>query len=261
MNFEPNTLFGFSYACFVIACLLYVLCLLKDDDYLGRVATGCQLGGLLLWTAGYAWRAVEAGGWPSATPYDLLLLLPVVCVIVSLGQEWIHGTRTLAPLVLVVVLGVGGYVLFVLPADVKPAQPNDPASGNLWFLLHYLLAVLGYGMLVVSGASGVLALLRPVLGKKSREYNSLSENDVAVMSKQTIRWAIVALTIALALGAWWMWLMGGLYWQWTAVEVWMLITWAVYSAYLHLRSFRWWPVATVLGMALVSLSLGTLVAS
>ena len=261
MNFDANALLGLGYACFVIAWLLYVLYLLKDDDYIGRLATGGQVGGLLLWVTGYVWRTVEAGGWPDRTPCDVFLLLPVVCVIVSLGNEWIYGTKTLAPLVLVIVLAVGGYALFVLSPNINPIHLNDPISGNLWFLMHYVLAVVGYGMLVVSGASGVLELLRPVLGKKIPEYDSLSENDVAVMSKQTIRWAVVALTMSLALGTWWLWLTGGRYWQWTAAEVWMLITWAVYVAYLHLRRFRWWSVATVLGMALVSLSLGTLAAA
>lgn len=103
MNFDANALLALGYACFVIAWLLYVFHLLKDDDYLGRLATGSQVGGLLLWGAGYVWRAVEAGGWSDTAPYDVLLLLLAVCVMVSLGQEWIYGTKALAPLVLVIV--------------------------------------------------------------------------------------------------------------------------------------------------------------
>ncbi len=112
MSPEASAAAGIGYACFVIACVLYVLCLLKDDNYLGRLAMTTQTGGLLLWGAGWVWALVSSGDWPQLGAHDVLLWLVLVCVTASLLVERLHDMRVHSPWVLVLVLLLGGVVMF-----------------------------------------------------------------------------------------------------------------------------------------------------
>jgi ABC-type transport system involved in cytochrome c biogenesis permease subunit len=249
---------GVGYACFLIAWPLYVLHLLRDDDYLGRLGTGTQIGGLLFWAAGCVWRWSGSHGWPATVATDVCTVLALICALVLLSEERLYRTRILSPLIQVVVLGAGGCALFVMYNQTRLPQPADPEFGDVWFLSYYLLAVLGYGVLLAGGMPAIATLLRPALRQRVREYASLPDAAFEAMSRQTLGWATVVLAMALAFGAARVWLVSGRFWQWTPAEAWMLVTWSIYGATLHLGHFRWWPAATTLASVLVIFAVGTL---
>jgi len=120
------------------------------------------------------------------------------------------------------------------------------------------MALIGYGLLVVSGTLGIAELVRPLLSRRIPDYASLPESDSESITIRLIRWAMLALVVALVLHAGWTWLATGTYWSWSLVEVWMLVTWAVYGVYVHWGRFRQWPVAIASGMLLVGVSLASL---
>ena len=258
MTFDEMALLGLGYACFVVAWLLYIVHLVRRSDYLGRLATYTQTGGALLWAAGYIWRMAGRGDWPVFHVRHVCLLLALMCVIVSLSWERLYHTRASSPFVLLVALALGGYALFAPSNAAGFPQIAEPAFRNLWFLLYFVLAAVGYAMFLVNGALSVLDLIRPLLMRWDLDHGLPSDEAVGTMSRQTIGWALVALTVALAAGAWWSWLATGLYWHWRAGEVWMLTLWAAYTALLHLGHFRWWSVVSAAGMGLVCLAIGSL---
>jgi len=258
MSPEASAAAGIGYACFVIACVLYVLCLLKDDNYLGRLAMTTQTGGLLLWGAGWVWALVSSGDWPQLGAHDVLLWLVLVCVTASLLVERLHDMRVHSPWVLILVLLLGGVVMFRAVPFRNPATETLPAGGSMWTLAYGLLAVVGYGLLVVSGTLGIAELVRPVLDRRFLIYASLSESDIERIVVALIRWAMLALASALLLRVGWSWLATGMYWSWALVEVWMLVTWAVYGVYVHWGRFRQWPAAITSGMLLVGVALAPL---
>ena len=157
---------GIGYACFVIAAVLYVFRLLEDDDYLGRLAMATQAGGLLLWGAGWAWTLVDSGGWPEIGVYNVLSCLVLVCLAASLALEWIYDVQLQSPWMLVLVLAIAAMVLFGIPSRLTPVQVTAPTDGRVWVLAYCVLAVIGYGLLLLSGALGVAELVRPVLAPK-----------------------------------------------------------------------------------------------
>ena len=215
----------------------------------------------MLWAAALIWRLVDRAIWlnqgaslrSAATPFSLLLLFPLTCGAVALLMEREYHTKALLPFTLLIVLGAGGYTLFVPSSGVSLPQSVDG-----WFVVYHLGVVFSYSMFLVAGAASAFELLRPALNHKIQEYQSLPEAMIEGLTIQTIRWGLILLSATLIVGAIRSWLMSGSYWNWALVEVWMLVIWAVYGAYLHLGRFRGWAIATALGMALVASAIGTL---
>jgi len=262
VNLDANAILGLGYACFVVAFVLYLLRMTKADEYFGAVGFGVLAVGLALWAAGLIWwsveRAMSMGHGRLSTSVAVLpgplLFSPLSCGAIIAVIERVHGTRGFSPFVLLMMLGIGGYRLFT------PTAPGlSSVWGDGWFVARYLGALLGYGALLVTGAIGVFELLRPALGRRIQEYELLSATTVEGIAIQTVRWALVALTAGLAIGAVRSWLTSGNYWPWTLAETWMLAVWAVCGAYLHAGRFRGWAIAAVLGMILTARAIGAMV--
>lgn len=261
MNFDANAILGLGYACFIVAFMLYLLRLTKADEYFGAVGFGVLAGGLVLWAAALIWRSVERG---MSIGHDRLitavavlpgplLFLPLSCGAIIAVIERVYGTRGFSPFVLFMMLGIGGYQLFT-PTTLG----LSPLWGDGWFVARYLVALLGYGMLLVAGAIGVFEMLRPALGRRMQEYELLPTTTVESIAIQTMRWALILLTVSLAVSAIRSWLTSGNYWPWTLADTWMLAVWAVCGAYLHAGRFRGWAIAIVLGMVLAAAAIRAL---
>jgi len=261
VNFDANAVLGFGYGCLIIAFIMTTFCLWKADEYLCAVASGVLGGWLMLWAVALIWRLVDravllnqgASLRPAATTFSLLLLFPLTCGAVALVMEREYHTKALSPFTVLIALGAGGYALFVPSSGV-----SLPQSADGWSVVYHLGMVFSYSMFLVAGTASVFELLRPVLNRKIQEYQSSPDTMMEGLTIQTIRWGLVLLSATLIVGAVRSWLMSGSYWNWALVEVWMLVIWAVYSAYLHLGRFRGWAIAASLGMALVASAIGTL---
>lgn len=115
----------------------------------------------------------------------------------------------------------------IAPRDIEPPVP---ALRSLWLVLHVTLTFIGESFFVVGfvAAIGFLA---------SRSEDGRSRMDRLAVTTIGIGYPVFTLG-ALVFGAIWAETAWGRWWSWDPKETWALVTWLVYTAYLHTRIVR-----------------------
>ena len=134
-----------------------------------------------------------------------------------------------------VVFGATAIALFLLliansPIASREIQPPIPALQSYWLVLHVTFAFIGESFFAVSFVAAIM-----YLGAKTDERRSALDR----ITYTTIGIGYPIFTAgALVFGAIWAENAWGNYWSWDPKETWALVTWLVYTAYLHSRLIR-----------------------
>ncbi|HPE36539.1 MAG TPA: cytochrome c biogenesis protein CcsA [Spirochaetales bacterium] len=113
------------------------------------------------------------------------------------------------------------------PLIAKEALPPIPALRSGWLVLHVSFSFIGEAFFVVSFVASILFLA--------------TKNDERRLDLDRVTYTSVAIGYvfftagALAFGAIWAEQAWGRWWSWDPKETWALVTWLVYTAYLHVR--------------------------
>ena len=116
------------------------------------------------------------------------------------------------------------------PIAPKEALAPIPALRSLWLVLHVALAFVGESFFVVSFVASIAFLTTRDEAKK-KDYDRVAYTSVAAGYP-------VFTAGALVFGAIWAEQAWGRWWSWDPKEIWALVTWLVYTMYLHLRLTR-----------------------
>ncbi len=113
------------------------------------------------------------------------------------------------------------------PLVPKEAQPPIPALRSAWLLLHVSFSFIGEAFFVAGFVTALLFLVSKD-GARKAELDRLTYTAIAL--------GYPFFTAgALAFGAIWAEQAWGRWWSWDPKETWALVTWLVYTAYLHQR--------------------------
>jgi ABC-type transport system involved in cytochrome c biogenesis permease subunit len=113
------------------------------------------------------------------------------------------------------------------PIAPKDVVPPIPALQSYWLVLHVTLSFIGESFFVVAFVCAI--------------YYLASRNEERRKSLDRLTYTTIAVGYpiftagALIFGAVWAQTAWGTYWSWDPKETWALITWLVYTAYLHTR--------------------------
>jgi cytochrome c-type biogenesis protein CcsB len=168
---------------------------------------------------------------------------------------------------------------FYLPQNMQLAVPLSPALKSNWLSMHVTVMLLSYASLILGSVLGILFLLFANNKRISEIYNYYevmkvdnyrveylyhredtafnyeidSNNESRVLdfrinllegidelSYRLIGFGFPLLTIGVISGAIWANEAWGQYWCWDPKEVWSLITWTIFAAYLHSRFINTW---------------------
>lgn len=113
------------------------------------------------------------------------------------------------------------------PAAPKQAVPPIPALQSYWLVLHVTLSFIGESFFVVAFVCAIYYLA-------ARDEERRKNLDRLTYTAIAIGYPIFTAG-ALIFGAIWAQTAWGSYWSWDPKETWALITWLVYTAYLHSR--------------------------
>ncbi len=143
---------------------------------------------------------------------------------------------------LIILLGLPAVFLtmasiFLLDLDHK-IKPLIPALQSNWLIAHVISCFLGYAGFAVSFFAAILLVLTRTVPAFKRILPDSKLLDEIVY--RSILVGLPMLTIGIVTGAAWADYAWGTYWQWDPKETWSLITWLVYSAFLHARLARGW---------------------
>ncbi len=135
-----------------------------------------------------------------------------------------------------VVSFIGSFLAFALvalassPLVPKDVLPPVPALRSGWLVLHISLAFAGEAFFTLSFGAAFAFLLTKDEEKRARL-------DRLIYTSILIGYPMYTAG-ALIFGAIWAYFAWGSFWSWDPKEVWALVTWLVYTLYLHLRLIR-----------------------
>jgi len=113
------------------------------------------------------------------------------------------------------------------PLAPKEAQPPIPALQSIWLVLHVTLAFIGESFFVVSFVAAIVFLA-------AKDEDRRGDMDRLMTTSIGIGYPIFTAG-ALIFGAIWAETAWGRWWGWDPKETWALITWLIYTAFLHTR--------------------------
>ena len=213
----------------------------KRGEIIGRAAVALNILALLLHLGALVTRGIAADRMPWGNMYEYILSATfvgsAVWVGVLLRRPAIRHIGLFVSLALVLLLGADGMIAYT------PVGPLVPALHSYWFVIHVSTIILASGIFLIGAVPATMFLIRDGYDKGKRRFPySLGRNtpEAAVLERLTFRLHAFAFPLftfgALIAGPIWAEASWGRYWGWDPKEVWALISWIVYAAYLHARA-------------------------
>ncbi|MGB3413679.1 MAG: c-type cytochrome biogenesis protein CcsB [Microbacteriaceae bacterium] len=203
------------------------------------LAATLQLGALIT-------RGASAGGRvPWANMFEFTLTSTFLIAVVFLLILLKFDLRFLGAFI----LGLITFLLLVTTLNyyVDPI-PLQPALQSWWLVIHVVVAALATAFFAVSFGLSSLQLVQQRFAKQPPK-NALVANFARTIpgalklennAYQINIIGFVLWTFTLVFGSIWADFAWGRYWGWDTKEVWTLIIWIVYAAYIHARATRGW---------------------
>ncbi|MGH8776310.1 MAG: c-type cytochrome biogenesis protein CcsB [Jiangellaceae bacterium] len=207
-----------------------------------------------LLAVGVVMRAIAVSRAPWGNMYEFSITAALVASVVFLAVARTKAGRALAVWVVLLIfmtLALAATVLYVAPG------PLLPALRSYWLVVHVGAAVTAFGLFTVAA---VVSALQIVAERAERKGVSGGFASVLPTSTKLDRLSYRLITAAfpvwtfgpLILGAIWAEASWGRYWGWDPKEVWALITWLAYAAFLHARATAGWRGSKASAVSLVA---------
>lgn len=234
LSVELRVFWALAFA-YGIAAVIFLFHLVTRSRGLGHAAS------VLLWAAAFVhialviFRAFEAGRGPFQTLYESLSFFAASASVTYLyvSRRW----KTVYLPGLFVSAVASGACFYALFSRSPVIEPLSPPLQSWWFGWHVMLASFSYAVFVVSAAVEVSYLLaRPVLARGLREAWGLTHSTIEGFHRDSFKLVLFAfplLTFAIFSGAVWANDTWARYWSWDPREILSLVTWTVFTIYLH----------------------------
>jgi len=224
---------------YVLAFSFYFITFIYGKTGLKNPAKLLTIFAFVLNTALLVIRGFLISGLPLRNLFEFGLFFVWTITLVFLFVEFKFDLSVSALFVLPIAILL---LLFLVNLDVT-VRPAMPALRSKWLIIHVLTAVLAYGAFAMSFALSIMYLVKDGLGGENSPNRLVNIMPRLVLidelSYKVIFIGMPALTIMLVTGAVWAEYSWGRYWSWDPKETWALVTWFIYSAYLHIRMRGW----------------------
>jgi cytochrome c-type biogenesis protein CcsB len=201
----------------------------------GRMSVSLIVLGALLHATALLLRAFATGRVPWGNMYEFgatLSLAAVVTWLVALRRFPVRRLSVWLLLPVVVLMFLGGVVLYT------NAAPVQPALQSYWLAIHVFAIASGSGMVLVPGVVSALYLIKV---RKPEWAGRLPAAEVLdQVAYRTTVFAFPIYTAGVIFGAIWAESAWGRFWGWDPKETVAFVAWIVYAAYLHSRATAGW---------------------
>lgn len=199
--------------------------------------TGARAGLLLkvafvIHTVAIITRGFASGRAPLSNQYEFATAfawgIALFLIIFESKYEYYSMGAFVVPLLLIVI----GYAAM----RNREIRPLMPALQSWWLVIHVSLAVFAYGSFAVAAGTSVMYLIKDK--QKSTDNRLPAKEELDEMSYRAVLIGFLFLSMTIITGALWAKKSWGRYWAWDPKESWSLVTWIIYTVYLHLRKSR-----------------------
>ncbi len=241
----PDNIFWYKSAFLVygLTTILYLSTAILREKFLQKISTISFLFALTLNLTAMIKRSIESYQLgifhpPWSNLFEALTFWSFIGGAFYLFLERKYGVRILGIFVLPAILGIYAFALFKANKDLTPLMP---ALRSYWLYFHVITAFFGYAGFTVAFGAAVGYLLKANF-KNNRVIQKIlpSENILDEITYKAIAISFPVWTASIILGAAWANEAWGGYWSWDPKEVWSLIVWLFFGAYLHARQLMGW---------------------
>ena len=231
---------------YLVSFLFYLIAMVSKKAFAGKVAFWIIFFGFLIHLTGFLvrWRESYLTGYgyiPLANMYESLVFFSWTIVLIYLIADIRYRQRVLgiiAALLASIVIAVTSF----LPGVTSDIHFLVPALQSNWLAIHVITCMLGYAAFAISFGISIAYLLQ---GEKKLSGHHVIRWLPRAQTLDDINYQMVAigfplLTIGIITGAIWAHYAWGSYWSWDAKETSSLITWLIYTAFLHARYTHTW---------------------
>jgi cytochrome c-type biogenesis protein CcsB len=233
--FEEVT-FTISFLFYIAASLSFFVYLVGGKEKAGKFAVNASTAGFIVHTLAMILRIAESGRLPFSNQFEFASSFTWGIVLCYLVIHYYYKFTSVGAFVMPLAFLMMGYAS-VLPKDIKPLMP---ALQSNWLSFHVGSAIISYGSFAVACGLSIMYLLNSKNIKSSKSKILPDEEACDYLSYRVIAFGYLMLTVVIISGAIWAKYAWSRYWAWDPKETWSLITWLIYSVYLHLRFNRGW---------------------
>jgi ABC-type transport system involved in cytochrome c biogenesis permease subunit len=212
----------------VIALVIQIVFLFRDKARIDAASRALVILAALLLAIAVIGRSIQIGFIALTGTFESLVFFAGIICAVSAVYQW---QRVIPRSKIISFISVFAALVFLAiassPITSKEALAPVPALRSSWLLLHVSFAFIGESFFVVSFAAALVSLFAKT-EEKRLEYDRITYTSVAIGYP-------IFTAGALIFGAVWAQKAWGRWWGWDPKETWALITWLIYTFYLHLR--------------------------
>jgi cytochrome c-type biogenesis protein CcsB len=148
-------------------------------------------------------------------------------------------------------------VWYAVSRQASQIQALVPALQSWWMKIHVPANFIGYATFAIAAMFAVAFLIKTQKTDaktiKHIQNNLPSTNTLNDLMQKAISIGFAFFTLATILGAFWAAEAWGGYWSWDPKEVWALIVWLNYAAWLHAKLISGWHGRTMAWWAIIGL--------
>jgi cytochrome c-type biogenesis protein CcsB len=231
---------------YLLSFLFYLIATVTKRAFAGKMAFWIIFAGFLIHLAGLLvrWRESYLTGYgyiPLANMYESLVFFSWTIVLIYLIADIRYRQRVLgiiAALLAVIAIAVTS----LLPGITSDIRFLVPALQSNWLAIHVITCMLGYAAFAISFGVSIAYLIQ---SRKRQSARYLIGGFPPARTLDEINYKAITigfplLTIGIITGAIWAHYAWGSYWSWDSKETSSLVTWLVYTAFLHARYTHAW---------------------
>ncbi len=235
-----KVLFGITLFFYFLATFHYLLYLINQRESIGKVCQISTIAGFGFHTLSLIYEMVALGHVPITSIQESLVFFAWAIVLIYLFLEYRYKIKVMGAFIIpLAFLSILVSLSFPIVTTPLPAYFK-----SAWLGVHTTLAFLGDAAFAIAFGVGVMYLLQERQLKKKKPgvfYRRLPSLEVLdELNYKSIALGFPLLTLAMVTGAIWANSVRGYFWSWDPKEIWSLITWLIYAAYLHARLVAGW---------------------
>jgi cytochrome c-type biogenesis protein CcsB len=234
LSYLENLSFTSAFFLYIASGLLFLLFFSKLSEKMGKIAVIGTLIGFGSHTIAMVMRTIIAGRLPFSNQFEFAMSFAWGIVLSFLILYALYRFIAIGAFVLPLAILVMGYASM----QSRTIRPLMPALQSYWLTFHVGTAILSYGAFALACGIAVIYLIDANRAEGKRILKDPQISDM--LTYRVIVFGFLMLTVVIISGAIWAQRAWSRYWAWDPKETWSLITWIIYSVYLHLRFRRNW---------------------